>query len=122
VQRSPAVDTLRDVANDAPGDPEQRPPKKGRLESALERHLDLIWRVLRRAGLSAADAEDAAQDTFWIFSRRIDDVESGAERAFLISTALRIAADRRRAKWYSVALDLDSDARSSDDPLPDVAL
>ena len=122
VQRSPAVDALRGVANDAPGDSEQRQPEKGRLESALERHLDLIWRVLRRAGLSAADAEDAAQDTFWIFSRRIDDVERGAERAFLISTALRIAADRRRAKWYSVALDLDSDARSSDDPLPDEAL
>lgn len=93
-----------------------------RLQAALARYLDLVWRVLRRAGLTSADAEDAAQDVFWVFARRLDDVPSAAERAFLISTALRIAADRRRTKWYSVNLELDVESRLSEIPLPDEAL
>ncbi|HET9933205.1 MAG TPA: sigma-70 family RNA polymerase sigma factor, partial [Polyangiaceae bacterium] len=69
-----------------------------------------------------ADAEDAAQDVFWVFARRLNDVPLAAERAFLISTALHIAADKRRTKWYSVSFELDVDARLSESPLPDEAL
>lgn len=109
-----------------PGDElDAEPPRTAtdrRLEGTLARYLDLVWRVLRRAGLTSADAEDAAQDVFWVFSRRLNDVPPAAERSFLISTALRIAADRRRTKWYSVKLDVDVDARLSEMPLPDEAL
>jgi len=104
---------------------DEDPPKlraPSRLERALAHHLDLVWRVLRRAGLTQADAEDAAQDVFWVFSRRLADVPDAAERAFLISTALRVAADRRRAKWYSVGLALDFELEAADAPLPDEAL
>lgn len=122
VKRPPELDESRAHPSGTPPDPEHRPSKKGRFETALHRHLDLTFRVLRRTGLCPADAEDAAQDVFLIFARRLSDIEHGAERAFLVSTAVRVAADRRRAKWYSVALDLDSDARRSEDPLPDEAL
>jgi RNA polymerase sigma-70 factor (ECF subfamily) len=103
---------------------ESAPPErtKGRLERALACYLDLVFRVLRRAGLTQADAEDAAQDVFWVFARRISDVHEASERAFLVSTALRVAADRRRAKWYSVGLSLDCEARAAEAPLPDEAL
>jgi RNA polymerase sigma-70 factor (ECF subfamily) len=70
------------------------------LRRAVGEHLDLVWRVLRRGGLAAADAEDAAQDVFWILAQRIDSVPERARRAFLVSTALRVAADRRRSKWH----------------------
>jgi RNA polymerase sigma-70 factor, ECF subfamily len=110
--------------NAAPAAERPAPPARvpGRLERALTLHLDLIWRVLRRAGLTQADAEDAAQDVFWVFARRLAEVPEASERAFLVSTALRVAADRRRAKWYSVGLALDADARMADAPWPDEAL
>ncbi len=56
-----------------------------------------MWRVLRRLGLSATDAEDAAQEVFLVLSRRLGDVLPGAERAFLFATARRVASTRRRS-------------------------
>lgn len=71
----------------------------GRLREALEQHLDLVWRVLRRAGLTPSDAEDASQDVFWVLAQRLDSVPVRAQRSFLVSTALRVAADRKRSRW-----------------------
>jgi RNA polymerase sigma-70 factor (ECF subfamily) len=71
-----------------------------RVESALRRNLLLVWRVLRRAGLRPADADDATQDVFWVLARRVNDVPVAAEKSFLVATALRIASERRRSKWY----------------------
>jgi RNA polymerase sigma-70 factor (ECF subfamily) len=55
-----------------------------------------VWRVLRRAGLSRADADDATQQVFLVASRRREDLAHGRERSFLYGTALRIAANLRR--------------------------
>ena len=94
-----------------------------RLREVVRRHLDLVWRVLRRAGLLPADAEDASQDVFWILARRIAAVPEGAQRSFLVSTALRVAADRRRCKWHrDVDIGHEVDERASLAPLPDEQL
>jgi RNA polymerase sigma-70 factor (ECF subfamily) len=94
-----------------------------RLRAAVSTHVALVWRVLRRAGLGAADAEDASQDVFWVLAQRFEDVPERAQRSFLVSTALRIASDRKLSKWHrSVSAGLDVDARVSDAPLPDEAL
>lgn len=71
-----------------------------RLRRVVELHVDLVWRVLRRAGLSAADAEDASQDVFWVLAQRLDGVPEAAQRSFLVSTALRVASDRKRSRWH----------------------
>jgi len=76
------------------------PEVDSRFENALRRHLSLVWRLLRRNGLSDSDADDAAQDVFWVFAQRTDRVPEAAERAFLVATALHIASERRRSKWY----------------------
>lgn len=95
----------------------------GRVREAVRQHLDLIWRVLRRAGLRPADAEDASQDVFWILAQRLDAVPERAQRSFLVSTALRVAADRRRSKWYrSVETGHEVDERASLSPLADEQL
>ncbi|HKO46562.1 MAG TPA: sigma-70 family RNA polymerase sigma factor [Polyangiaceae bacterium] len=99
------------------------PAADARLRAAVGNHLALVWRVLRRTGLGAADAEDASQDVFWILAQRFEDVPERAQRSFLVSTALRVASDRRLSKWHrSVSGGLDIEARVSDAPLPDEAL
>src|SRR6188768_3415836 len=93
------------------------------LRVALANHLALVWRVLRRTGLGPADAEDASQDVFWVLAQRFGDVPERAQKSFLISTALRVASDRKQSKWHrSVSAGLDVEARVSDAPLPDEAL
>jgi RNA polymerase sigma-70 factor (ECF subfamily) len=72
------------------------PRAQDRLKAALGAYLPVVWRVLRRAGVEAADAEELAQEVFLVLSRRLNDVPSGSERSFLIGTALRMASDRRK--------------------------
>ena len=71
-----------------------------RLRQAVEQHVNLVWRVLRRAGLSPADTEDASQDVFWVLAQRLESVPLRAQRSFLVSTALRVASDRKRSRWH----------------------
>jgi RNA polymerase sigma-70 factor (ECF subfamily) len=59
-------------------------------------HFNAVWRTLRRFGLSEADADDAAQQVFLVLNRKLSEIESGSERAFLFGTALRIASRTRR--------------------------
>ncbi|HTV19936.1 MAG TPA: sigma-70 family RNA polymerase sigma factor [Polyangiaceae bacterium] len=65
--------------------------------SALVRsEFEWVWRLLRRVGLSPADADDATQQVFLVAARRQGEVESGRARAFLYGITLRIASNARR--------------------------
>lgn len=91
-----------------------------RLQGAIAQHLDLVWRVLRRVGLRDADAEDAAQDVFWVLAQRLEDVPVPAERAFLAATAFRVASACRRSKRYrEVTQEPDREEPAGNAPLPD---
>ncbi|MET0790833.1 MAG: RNA polymerase sigma factor [Polyangiaceae bacterium] len=77
-----------------------RPAAEASVERSLrslvaEQHR-FVWRVLRGFGLSAADAEDAAQQVFMILARKLDDIAPGRERAFVYGLALRVANNARR--------------------------
>lgn len=84
-----------------------------RLECIVRENYSVIWRLSRRWGLSPADADDVAQHSVVIASRRLDAIAYGSERAFLCRTALFLASkvrrsQRRRAEfgvadWESVA-------------------
>jgi RNA polymerase sigma-70 factor (ECF subfamily) len=67
-----------------------------RLVDAVQRHYALVWRTLRRLGTPEPDADDATQHVFWTFSQRSAQVEPGREAAFLISVAIKVAANARR--------------------------
>ncbi len=69
-----------------------------RLTELVAEQFDFVWRNLRRFGVPEADTDDATQDVFMVVSRRIDDIGVGKERAFLVSTALRVASTRRRTR------------------------
>jgi RNA polymerase sigma-70 factor, ECF subfamily len=72
-------------------------PGRQRMRGLVVAHFDFIWRSLRRLGVPEAGVDDATQRVFCIALRRIEDIESGRERAFLFSTAMNVATDTRRA-------------------------
>ena len=75
----------------APADAESR------LRALFHEHYDFIWRTLRRLGLDAGRADDAAQQVFVTASRKLEGIREGGERGYLFGIALRVASDARRA-------------------------
>lgn len=69
-----------------------------RISAFVREHHGFAWRILRRLGLSPADADDAAQRVFMIAVNRLDDIARGSERAFLFRTAAHIASKAHRAQ------------------------
>jgi len=76
----------------------------------FQSHHALVWRTLRRRGLDADAAADAAQQTFLVAAERLRDINNDSERAFLVGTALRVAFSwgRKTVRWQ---LDEDMDQR-----------
>lgn len=90
-----------------------------RLAQVFASDFNLVWRSLRRFGVPAATADDAAQHVFLTLSERLTDVEPGRERAFLISVCARVAANVRRLleRTREVASDtLDDDVAAGETP------
>ena len=69
-----------------------------RLEALVTAHHAFVWRSLRRLGVPDGDIDDASQQVFLVAHRRLAKIASESERAFLFQTALRVAADWRRAR------------------------
>jgi RNA polymerase sigma-70 factor, ECF subfamily len=67
-----------------------------RLRHLVDSHVSLVARILRNAGTAEADIEDDVQRVFIALSNRLQDVRAGAEKSFLIQTALNMAAHSRR--------------------------
>jgi RNA polymerase sigma-70 factor (ECF subfamily) len=93
----------------------------------VEMYFDTVWRSLRRLGVPEAAADDGAQQVFLIASRRLDEIEVGGERGYLLGIALRIASEMRRAlgRRREVPLDaavVDLSFRGARHHLPDEML
>ncbi len=73
----------------APGDDE-------RIAATARENIDFVWRVLRRQGLSPADADDGTQRVFLVLRDKIRLVAPGAEKGFLFHTATFVARELRR--------------------------
>jgi RNA polymerase sigma-70 factor (ECF subfamily) len=83
------------VADNAPSEL-SAPQRQRRLRELVDRYLDFVARVLRNAGTPEAEIDDAVQRTFMAAANRLDDVRPGAEKSFLLQTALYVAAHARR--------------------------
>ena len=69
---------------------------KSRLSRLVDDYIDFVARILRNAGTAEADIDDEVQRVFIVLSNRLDDVQHGSEKSFLLQTALHIAARSRR--------------------------
>src|SRR6185295_4492063 len=93
------------------------------LEQLVSCHFQFVWRLLRRLGLSASDADDAAQQVFLIASGKLSQIWPGRERAFLYGCALnQVAKWRHKAGQHArgVSLDSLSDVQSPDSSAEDL--
>ena len=72
-------------------------PPSNRLQVLLADHHAFVWRSLRRLGVPDGDVDDASQQVFLVANRRLAEISPESERSFLFQTALRVAADWRRA-------------------------
>jgi RNA polymerase sigma-70 factor (ECF subfamily) len=76
-------------------DPEA--PQVLRLRGMVADHFDTVWHSLRRLGVSVAGVDDGAQQVFMVAARRLNEIEIGGERRYLLGIAVRVASDARRA-------------------------
>ena len=70
---------------------------ESRLRQVVSGHFEVLWRFLRRLGIAEGDIDDAVQEVVLVLARKLDQVEVGSERAFVLSTAFRVASGFRRA-------------------------
>jgi len=78
-------------------EPSQGAFSNARLHVLLADHHAFVWRSLRRLGVPDCDVDDASQQVFLVAHRRLSEIAHETERSFLFQTALRVAADWRRA-------------------------
>lgn len=77
--------------------------ESGRLGDGLreiyQAHAGLVWRALRRLGVSEAALEDALQDVFLVVYRRGNEFEGRASlTTWIYGIVLRVAKDYRRSE------------------------
>ena len=75
--------------------------RDARLKTLLERHFDLASRIIRNLGIPDCDVDDLLQQAFSITADRMRDIDPGKEKAFLVQTAIRLAASAHRARARS---------------------
>jgi RNA polymerase sigma-70 factor (ECF subfamily) len=73
------------------------PRSSDRLRAAVDGEFAFVWRTLRRLGVPSECVDDAAQQVFIVFAKRLHEIQPDGERSFLFGTARRVAADVRRA-------------------------
>jgi RNA polymerase sigma-70 factor (ECF subfamily) len=86
-----------------------------KVRALVGEHFDFIWRLLRRLGLSAEDADDATQHVFMTALPKIENITPGSERSFLYGVALRVHANARRKRLRRREDPLDAQAFAVDD-------
>jgi RNA polymerase sigma-70 factor (ECF subfamily) len=96
LETSRALDAVsRDKSNET-NFPVLTAEQERRLAWMLNTYFDSVWRAGRRMGLQSAQAQENAQEAFSVAARKLDCIEPGRERTFLLGVALRLAANARR--------------------------
>ncbi len=92
--------------------------ESARMRNVFTQNYAGIWRFLRRMGVAADKADDAAQNVFLVALEAFPRIAEGCERAFLFSTAVRVAYALHR-KFSREVLSEELDAGQSSMPTPD---
>lgn len=89
------------------------------LAELLHRHHTTVWRMLRQLGVAPHKVDDAAQDVFIVIARKLEQIEPGKERRYILNSAIRIAANYRRRGWERHEVSAEEFLVAHRDPSPD---
>src|SRR5687767_11675524 len=71
---------------------EQRGESVGSFEEIYDRHVDVVWRALRRFGVAESSIEDAVQEVFLVAFRKLETFEGkSAVSTWLYGIAAHVA-------------------------------
>jgi RNA polymerase sigma-70 factor (ECF subfamily) len=120
----PALDLCRgEDAPDRSGTEVGAETPAERLRRVMNDHYSFVWRTARFMGVPEESAEDAAQQVFCVFARKLEKIAPGAELSFLFATAFRVASDvRRAARTRPPTADVDLEELAAQLPQPDEAV
>jgi RNA polymerase sigma-70 factor (ECF subfamily) len=79
----------------------ERQPDAARSERVVgivRQHLDLVYRMARRLGVTSRDVEDVAQEVMLVVVRRLEAIDPDKERAFVAAATVRVTANWRRQR------------------------
>jgi RNA polymerase sigma-70 factor (ECF subfamily) len=69
------------------------------LDAIYREHVDFVWRVARRAGVSEEWLEDVVHDVFLVVQRRLAEVPDGSRiRGFLYAVTRGVVSNERRRR------------------------
>jgi RNA polymerase sigma-70 factor (ECF subfamily) len=67
------------------------------LAAIFREHGPFVWRLLRRLGASAVDADDLCQEVFIVLCRRFFEIDTSRPlRPWIYGVAVRLASEHRR--------------------------
>lgn len=89
------------------------------LAELLRRHHATVWRMLRQLGVAPHKVDDAAQDVFIVIARKLEQIEPGKERRYILNSAIRIAANYRRRGWERHEVSAEEFVVEQRDPSPE---
>ncbi len=72
--------------------------RNARLARIAEAYLDVAWRVAKRCGVPDSELDDVVQEVFIVVCRRLDQIPSDRERAYVAGITVRLAANFRRSR------------------------
>jgi RNA polymerase sigma-70 factor, ECF subfamily len=75
--------------------------ENARLRRMVDQHWQVVGRLLRHLGVPQSDVDDGIQHVFLVAAEKLEAIRPDAERAFLLRTAVNIAARVRREKARS---------------------
>lgn len=91
------------------------PDRQTRIDE-LGSHLEFLWRFACRMGIGEADAQDVAQEAFLVALSRIDTIDVGKERSFLLSVVVNMVRRERHRRMRYEELEVEPLAPALDSP------
>jgi RNA polymerase sigma-70 factor, ECF subfamily len=93
------------------------------FEELYQTFFPVVWRTLRRLGVSERDVPDVAQRVFLIAYRKLDTFEGrSTETTWLYAIALRVASDYRKLAVHRRETYQDSPLELTDETNPETRL
>jgi RNA polymerase sigma-70 factor (ECF subfamily) len=79
----------------------EEPSEAPSFGAVFREHAPFVWRLVRRLGASAVDADDLCQEVFVVVHRRFLEIDTSRPlRPWIYGVAIRLASEHRRRRRF----------------------